>query len=462
MHYAYVVADWRGFYGSRAAGQGVKRPQRGKDGYDLVEWIAGQAWSDGKVGTWGPSALGKVQFDTAAERPPHLVCCVPLVAAMGQAYEFYYCGGVYREAHVGMLDLLGYRASGPARAFHNPNAQVWKWVRQRTYRPQAIDVPMLFITGWWDHFPDAILENFADLRSRGGPRAKDHSRLLVGPWDHMFTGQAEQGDQKYPASAGAARDATMAFFDFWLRDKRDNRWNLMPFVRYFQTGESRWVNAASWPGVAVRTEVLHLHADGTLRKEEPGREPADRSYRYDPKSPTRTLGGANLPPLSSGPTDQSALLERKDVLAYSTGPLDGPLRIAGRMALHISFAVDRVDADFTVRVCDRQPDGRHLLVGDSIQRAKHAVGRPLTPGEDHTLTIQLPATAYTFQKLHALVLLISSSNHPRFERNPHTGEDRWDPKKKALDLKVTLHHDRARPCRIVLPIAEGDAEELIR
>ncbi|MHC4934487.1 MAG: CocE/NonD family hydrolase, partial [Planctomycetota bacterium] len=251
-HYAYVVADWRGFYGSRAAAQGVKRPQRGKDGYDLVEWIAAQVWSDGKVGTWGPSALGKVQFDTAAERPPHLVCCVPLVAAMGQAYEFYYCGGVYREAHVGMLDLLGYRASGPARAFHNPKARVWNWVRQRTYRPQAIDVPMLFITGWWDHF--------------------------LGPWDHMFAGQPEQGDQKYPASAGAARDATMAFFDFWLRGKRDNRWNRMPIVRYFQTGESRWVDAASWPGVPVRTRVLHLHADGTLRERESGREPADRSY----------------------------------------------------------------------------------------------------------------------------------------------------------------------------------------
>jgi len=93
-HYAYVVVDWRGFFGSKNAGRpGAAR--RGLDGFDVVEWTAAQSWCDGKVGTWGPSALGRIQLDTAQEAPPHLVCCVPLVAPIGQRYEDYYEGGVF-------------------------------------------------------------------------------------------------------------------------------------------------------------------------------------------------------------------------------------------------------------------------------------------------------------------------------------------------------------------------------
>ena len=84
-HYAYLVMDWRGFYASKKAAKGVARvgSLRGRDGYDIVEWIAAQSWSNGRVGTWGGSALGKIQFQTASQKPPHLVCAVPLIAAIG-------------------------------------------------------------------------------------------------------------------------------------------------------------------------------------------------------------------------------------------------------------------------------------------------------------------------------------------------------------------------------------------
>jgi uncharacterized protein len=78
--YNFVIMDWRGFYGAAAAAYSGS-PTRGEDGYDAVEWIASQSWSDTVVGTWGPSALGKAQFLTAKENPPHLKCMVPLVAA---------------------------------------------------------------------------------------------------------------------------------------------------------------------------------------------------------------------------------------------------------------------------------------------------------------------------------------------------------------------------------------------
>ncbi|HOQ29087.1 MAG TPA: CocE/NonD family hydrolase, partial [Armatimonadota bacterium] len=106
--YALVVVDWRGFHGSKSAGEGARFHPRGQDGYDTVEWIARQPWSNGKVGTWGPSALGRIQFLTAKEQPPHLVCCVPVVASPGVTYADYYDNGVFREAHVKLLDRLGF------------------------------------------------------------------------------------------------------------------------------------------------------------------------------------------------------------------------------------------------------------------------------------------------------------------------------------------------------------------
>ncbi len=104
MPFAFVTLDWRCFYGS--LGACTVGLDRGKDGYDVVEWIATQAWSNGKIGTWGPSALGRIQYLTAKEKPPHLTCAVPLVAGPQYNYQEYYPGGVLREEYVETLDAL--------------------------------------------------------------------------------------------------------------------------------------------------------------------------------------------------------------------------------------------------------------------------------------------------------------------------------------------------------------------
>src|SRR5574337_1004941 len=77
-NYILVITDWRGFYGSKKAAY-AGSPAIGDDGYSTVEWIAQQTWSNGKIGTHGPSALGRVQFQTAQKNPPHLTCICPLV-----------------------------------------------------------------------------------------------------------------------------------------------------------------------------------------------------------------------------------------------------------------------------------------------------------------------------------------------------------------------------------------------
>ena len=264
-HYAYVVVDWRGFFRPRAAQAEARRGswRRGLDGFDCVEWIARQEWSDGKVGTWGGSALGKQQLDTAAEKPPHLVCCVPLIASMGQDYESYYEGGVAVEAHVEELGGLGFGVSGRVGRAARPDQPVWRFVRERTYRPEAVGVPSLFITGWWDNYPDQVIATFEDVAQRGGPGAAQ-SKLLVGPWDHVSVGLAKQGDLSFPGAAGESGRAAKAFLDFWLRGEKDNGWKETPRVRYWRIGGEGWHAVDSWSTAPRETTRLHVAGAGRL------------------------------------------------------------------------------------------------------------------------------------------------------------------------------------------------------
>ncbi|MBM4094470.1 MAG: CocE/NonD family hydrolase, partial [Planctomycetes bacterium] len=239
-HYAYVVVDWRGFFASKEAADGARKPiRRGLDGYDCVEWIARQPWSNGKVGTWGGSALGRIQFETAAEKPPHLVCAVPLIAPLGQRYEDYYDGGILREAHVNTLDRLGFGVSAIVKQVPNPDALAWTLAKRATYKPESIEVPCLVITGWWDHHPASILSSWEDIRAKGGPQARQ-SKLLVGPWDHVSIGVAKQGDLSFPKAAKASGEAARAFLDYWLRGS-DNGWYKAPDSRLWQIGEEQWI-----------------------------------------------------------------------------------------------------------------------------------------------------------------------------------------------------------------------------
>jgi hypothetical protein len=396
-NYAYVVVDWRGFYGSKAAMEGVHRAQwrRGQDGFDCVEWIAKQSWSNGKVGTWGGSALGKQQFDTAVEKPPHLVCAVPLIASMGQSYDSYYEGGVLLESHVKTLDLLGYGVSTVVRANPKPDAAAWTLAERATYHPELVEIPCLVITGWWDHFPDQVIRTFENLGS------KKHSKMLIGPWDHVSVGVEEQGELKFPGAARESAAAAKKFFDFWLRGVQ-NGWDKTARVRYWTIHDERWTECESWSGMDRKPIVWNFEGG---------------DYVCDPKDPTPTSGGANLPPLKHGPWSQESLSKRKDVLVFSK---EASVRINGKVELSFDYEIDRECCDFTARLCSGP-----YLISDIASRVRSKTGR---------VTLRFPATALAAKEIRVYV---SSSNWPRYERNAHTGADHWD-EKTAVPVKVSV------------------------
>lgn len=180
-NYNIVILDWRGSFGSSQAY--VPQPNRGYDGYDAVEWIATQPWSDGNVGTWGPSALGKVQYLTAKEDPPHLKCIVPVVAAPYYNYSEYYPGGVLRTEYVEQLDQLGF-GLGLLVYPHPFYDIVWQYTESTSNYPQSIKVPCFMVGGWYDHNINEMVDFFASIRSSSPLAVRDKHKLLIGPWAH--------------------------------------------------------------------------------------------------------------------------------------------------------------------------------------------------------------------------------------------------------------------------------------
>ncbi len=457
-NYAYLFVDWRGFHASKPAMRGVdkRRWKRGQDGFDAVEWIAKQPWCDGKVGTWGGSALGKAQLDTIIEHPPHLVCAVPLIANQGFRYETYYQGGVPIAAIIKGHDRMGFGVGGFVDKHRLPG-RLWDFAQRRSYRPERINVPCLLISGWWDNYPGAVVQQFNDILDKGIGKARE-SKLIMGPWSHIAVDISEQGDLRFPKAENWSTRVTLKFFDYYLRGIGRSSWEAVPAVNLFQTQEGRWVGGRSWDALLGQATTYHLHPTGRIADDRPSALDlaldSTRRYRYDPKNPSPSVGGRNLPPLSHGPKEVSRIAARKDLLVYRTDVLTAALAVRGVVTLSLSFICNRVDTDIHVRLCDEDGRGRSHLVGETILRAKLRDGRSvqlLTPGQTYRVTLRFDPHAYTWTRGNRLALIVTGGSAPRYEPNSHTGADRYDAR-KAQDVEVQVLHGADHPSQLSLPL----------
>jgi predicted acyl esterase len=430
MGYAIVIVDWRGFWGSSSAAyQGA--PGTGEDGYDVVEWIAAQSWSDGQVGTWGPSALGRVQYLTARENPPHLKCIVPVVAAPTYTYHEYYPGGSYRVEYMQQIAGLGF--GNGALVLANPYLNnLWNITANQFFYPDEINVPTFMIAGWYDHNIDMMIPFFEALQTLSPTSVRDKHKMMIGPWVHgghgfANPGSAMQGQLSYPNAANINHEETWKFFDYHLKGIETGIYN-EPAVRYYKMGENTWHLVDEWP-LNTTTQYLYLHENGELHSQIPTASNPSLSYDYNPEDPSPTIGGPTLrADLDQGPYDQRFEVEnRDDALIFTTDELVQAITLAGKAKLHLKISSSVIDTDFAVRICDVYPDGRSMLMVDGIQRARFRNGYTaaaeefMTPGEVYECTVEFPHTAITFQEGHRIRVIVTSSNYPRFNRNMNTG-----------------------------------------
>ncbi|MEZ5294689.1 MAG: CocE/NonD family hydrolase, partial [Vicinamibacterales bacterium] len=238
----------------------------------------------------------------------------------------------------------------------------------------------------------------------------------------------------------------------------------------------RWRDEQEWPLARTQATPYYLHAGGVLSPERPAASAPTR-YVFDPRHPVPTLGG-NISSqgtlMFQGAADQKCradfwlchdtlpLSARNDVVVFQTPPLDRDVEVTGRLVVTLFAASNAPDTDFTAKLVDvyppsaDYPNGVDLGIGDSIVRARYRNGAgpaapPLTPGQPAEFTIEMYPTSLVFRKGHRIRLDISSSNFPRFDINPNTGEPLNDHRRWQV-AENAVYHDPAHPSHILLPI----------
>lgn len=461
--FIWVVVDWRGFYGSFAAAD--PDADRGEDGYDICEWITEQEWHMDRIGTWGPSALGGVQYQTMRENHPNHTCAVPMVATGHQAYDEYFYGGVLEEARLAQLDALGYGLS-PIVMGNTYDNIIWQLASNETWFPDIIKIPTLQIGGWYDHNIDKMMHFYTDARNLADPAVQDQQWLLVGPWVHggtgaAYVGSADQGELTYDNAEFKSDTMAWDFMNYYLLDAA-NGWEETALMTYYEMGgNDQWHTSNLDDISSAEVGYLYLNNDGELGS---GVGLESSTFVSNPNDPTPTIGGATLSEeLDQGPYDQSALDVSEDLLVFESAPLTGDVSITGRVQLQCYIESDQPDCDIAVRLVDLYPDGRSMLITDGIKRARFRNNEYaeddevfMEPGEVYLLEVDLPFTNYTWLAGHAIKIYVSGNHAGRFHVNLQDGGEMYADI-EGVNATITVHHSASYPSRLVLP---GDNELL--
>ena len=493
--YVHIVQDVRGRNDS--AGEWSPFGNERKDGYDTIDWIAKQGWSDGKVGMIGGSYVGWVQWAAAVEVHPALKCIVPQVSPPDLFFNFPIDHGVpmlfgalwwsnfvkdkkvpavpetpkdLEKLKTLPLSKVDDEALGRDIPFYDA------WLDKQTPSAFAdasfmadmnkVKIPVLHISGWWDGDGIGTKLNWARMQALG----HKNQWLIYGPWTHLFNSSSRLGDADFGPDAIIDLDSIyLRWFDTWLKDKQVN-WDKQPKVRAFVTGANEWRELGDWPDSRSREMTLYLSSRGPangiasvgeLVATAPKTQAPDH-YAYDPAAAEipaqlkKVKGFADL--LAAGSTVVKIDPADNAVLVYRTSPMSEPLEIGGPIELDLHFSTSAKDTDFFAGVVDIDEQGTMRAIGlPGKIRARYLSGweKPslLQPGKLYQATIDVWDSAHQIKKGHRLGVLISSQNFPNYARNLNTGE----PISNATRMVVaqqTIYHDAKRPSALrfrVLP-----------
>lgn len=452
--YRVVMQSVRGTFGS--GGDFEPGTAEAPDAADTVAWMREQPWFDGEFATVGSSYLGFTQWALLADPPAELTTSVIAMAphdlaetgwstgtfALADSLTWSYQlarqedGGTLRTLL--RLTTLPRRLRGPLRMvpLSDAGAKMFKgrapwheaWLRTPDsadpyWRPsrlghalQRVNTPVLLVTGWQDVFLTQTLEQYRQLRDR---QSQDHGvqpALIVGPWTH--------GD-----GGGDVLRETLR----WLDGER------LGGVRVQVTGGGGWRELQAWPPRSGH-RVLHLQPRARLSEEPaPSGGPLAR-FVFDPADPTPTLGGRLLYP-PRGYHDDTALAARADVVTFTGPVLDDALEVIGVPRIELAHSADTGWADVWVRVSELGADGRSRNVSDGyVSRA---------PGEARLLRLDLDPIAHRFRAGSRVRLAIAGGSHPRYARNPGTGQPVW-----SASRLLRSTHEIGTGSRLLLPVPE--------
>ncbi len=480
--YAFVPQDVRGKF--RSEGEPVAFVNEAADGYDSIEWITGQPWSNGDVGMWGDSYYGFTQWAAVAAGHPALKAIVPRVTiadidswleGVTPLYGAHYLGeywtdaathewvpdwsrrplaGVFDDAFAAIgrrsasFDYVLARSRGAQRAPLFPGAHPFDVLR----------IPTLHGVGWFDNItPPHMLDYEALMRD---PETAPFQYLHAGSTDHEnyrfehvpippcedHAVDDDALERMLARYIGPALD----FFDAFLTARSDP--DAVPRVRW-HLPHAGWREAPTWPPPGAAELRLFLtgceraatDADGGILAPAAGGR-SEVTWVHDPGDLVPSTLVNPFAALLEYP-DERAVESRPDVMTFTTRAWDEPVTLAGRVVAHLDVASDAPSLFLHVKLVDVHPDGRAhaLLFGQIVHEP--APGRPAE--------VYLGHTGYRVEPGHRLRLHVAASDFPVFLPHPGTTENPWDAT-VTQTRRLTLAGGGANPSYVSLTtIPEG-------
>lgn len=467
--YHVVQQDVRGRFTSEGTFLPFQFERR--DGLATLRWLERQPWFDGRLGLFGQSYGGFVQWAIADD--PAVKALVPIQTSAELAAVMHADGAVTLEVALRFLSMM--KLFGVEGAPH-PLVGSWRMLRQTAivrpacaalpiceadvalqgeadpYFREAITLcdlealvwqelshaprrdgassPSFFLSGWLDPFLRETLRDFCARADAGHP-----ALLTVGPWPHG-------------AVSGVWIREVFRWLDHVLKgapapERHPVRYQLL---HGGAAGRGEWRESTTWPPPGVVTREVFLGSAGALTDRPPTEGTASpTTYTFDPRDPTPHLGGPLLDLEGAGYLDNAPLEARPDVRVFTGAPLDAQLDVVGAPVARVFVRSSEAHTDFFVRLSDVDRRGRSTNVTDGFVRV--APGRSLSP-----LVVEMWPTAYRFRPGHRLRVLVASGAHPRYARNHGTGE----PQATAVEMREQhqeVFHDGDRPSSIVLSVA---------
>jgi len=460
-----IIQDMRGRFASE--GNDTVFNNAHTDGPDTLKWIVNQSWSNGKVATFGGSALGICQYYMAGADPPELACQFIQVATPNLHKHAVYQGGQFRYNMIynwlknqGSLHVL-------PELYENENYTLDVWTNVSLEDNwQDIHVPAIHIGGWYDCFAQGTVDGFMGYQYQGGTGAQGKSKLIMGPWTHGGAKSTQQGQLVYPENCKDTFSAGL-FWDMVNEYTMGNPGNYdeWPAVYYYVMGDTNdstapgneWRSADEWPPSYTST-VWYFHENESLSTTFPS-DYESLNYTYNPNDPVPTVGGQNLN-LPAGPYDQTSIEDRDDILIFTSQVLTEPYEATGPIKAKLYVSSDCPDTDFTVKLTDVYPDGRSMLITDGILRMRNRNGVDhwefMESGEIYKIEIDMWSASYIWNTGHRIRVAVSSSNYPRFLNNPNTD----DPMAQNTTYNIaqnTLYLDTDHPSCIIIPEIDQEA-----
>jgi len=487
--YVFAVQDVRGRFSS--PGEWKPLQNEADDGYETIEWLAAQSWSNGKVGMIGASYLGWTQWLAASRLPPHLKAMIPNVSPPEAYFNFpHENGALMLSTSLWWADILERNASADISGFaflesfsrldqekllHLPvieldqilfNQKIPYW-REWLFHPdydaywkgvsfldklKTSEVAIFHQSGWFDGDGIGSKLNFMALQKSG----KKHQKLILGPWGHTDFA-SRYGPRGIDWGEQAQIDLPLKYlqwFDRWLKGINDQSYP-EPTVELFIMGTNKWVTGNCYPleltvmtkyYLSSRGDATGYDGKGVLTTNPPAdsNSSPDR-YTYDPADPT----GINP-------------LGRNDILVFKTPPAEKPFTVAGPISAVLYASSSAKDTDWVMRLARIDSQGNPLPLADGIIRARYRRSftrpTPLQPGRIYKYQLDLWQTGITIGNGESLLLIVSSALFPKFSRNLNTGGHN-ELETHFVKAEQTIYHDKRYPSHLVLPILDIEAQK---